>query len=102
MTLFETMSAIGMVAGAAALVLGLAQVACEHARSAWPQRVTTLLLSLVAGWTSLDAWDAWSGVDPTLDAKAVAFCIALAMSWGYRRAFGLKTTARPPVKADTL
>ena len=85
---------VGMVAGVAAFLLGVAQLTCEHQRSALLPRVTTLLLSILAGWTAIDSWDAWSGIRAHVDAKAVAFAIALALSWGYRRAFGLTTGRR--------
>lgn len=89
------MASIGMVAGAAAFVLGIAQLTCEHGGSPWLQRVSTVLLSMIAGYTAIDCWDFWAGVDDTLDTKAVAFCVALAMSWGYRRTFGFTSQRRP-------
>jgi hypothetical protein len=97
-TLAGAMAAIGMVAGAAAFLLGVAQLTCEHGGSALLPRITTALLSLTAAFTAVDSWDFWSGVDDTLDAKAVAFCIALALSWGYRRTFGFMSQrrGRPP------
>jgi len=97
-TLPGAMAAIGMVAGVVASVLGVAQLTCEHAASPWPQRLSTVLLAMIAGYTAIDSWEFWSGVDDTLDAKAVAFCIALAMSWGYRRTFGFASQSRrrPP------
>ena len=93
------MASIGMVAGLAAATLGVAQLTCEHAASPWPQRLSTILLVMIAAYTAIDCWDFWSGVDDTLDAKAVAFCIALALSWGYRRTFGWTShrRVRPPV-----
>jgi len=98
-TLAGAMASIGMVAGAAAFLLGVAQLTCEHGSSPWFARLTTALLSMVAGYTAVDSWDFWAGVDNTLDTKAVAFCIALALSWGYRRTFGFTSTRqpRPPV-----
>ena len=98
-TLAGAMASIGMVAGAAAFLLGVAQLTCEHGRSHWFQRLTTVMLSMIAAYTAVDSWDFWSGVDDTLDAKAVAFCIALALSWGYRRTFGFTSESRrrPPV-----
>jgi hypothetical protein len=84
----------GMVAGGAAFLLGIAQLTCEHARSPMPQRLTTGVLAGVAAWTGLDCWDVLSGLDATVDAKAVVFSLALALSWGYRRARGL-VTERP-------
>ncbi len=97
-TLAGSMAAIGMVAGAAAFVLGIAQLTCEHGGSSWLPRLTTVMLSMIAAYTAVDAWDFWSGIDDTLDAKAVAFCIALALSWGYRRTFGFTSQSRrrPP------
>ncbi len=89
------MAAIGVLAGVVAATLGLAQLTCEHAASPWPQRLSTILLVMIAAYTAIDCWDFWSGVDDTLDAKAVAFCIALAMSWGYRRFFGIASYRRP-------
>lgn len=94
-TLGGAMASIGMVAGAAAFLLGVAQLTCEHGTSPWLPRLTTALLSMIAAYTAVDSWDFWSGVDSTLDAKAVAFCIALALSWGYRRTFGFTSTRRP-------
>lgn len=93
-TLAGAMASIGMVAGAAAFLLGVAQLTCEHGGSSWLPRVTTALLSMTAAYTAVDSWDFWSGVDDTLDAKAVAFCIALALSWGYRRTFGFTSQSR--------
>jgi hypothetical protein len=87
-------SSVGMVAGVAAFLLGVAQLTCEHARSALLPRLTTFTLTILAGWTAIDSWDAWSGVRGHVDAKAVAFAVALALSWGYRRAFGLTTQRR--------
>ncbi len=97
-TLAGAMASIGMVAGAAAFLLGVAQLTCEHGGSSWLPRVTTVLLSMTAAYTAVDSWDFWSGVDDTLDAKAVAFCVALALSWGYRRTFGFTSQSRrrPP------
>ena len=54
-------SSVGMVAGVAAFLLGVAQLTCEHARSALLPRVTTFILTILAGWTAIDSWDAWSG-----------------------------------------
>lgn len=98
-TLAGAMAAIGMAAGAAAFLLGVAQLTCEHGSAHWLPRLTTALLSMTAAYTAVDSWDFWSGVDHTLDAKAVAFCIALALSWGYRRTFGFTSQSRrrPPV-----
>lgn len=97
-TLAGAMASIGMVAGAAACLLGVAQLTCEHGGSGWLPRVTTALLSMTAAYTAVDSWDFWSGIDDTLDAKAVAFCVALALSWGYRRTFGFTSQSRrrPP------
>ncbi len=86
---------IGMVAGAAVVVLALAQLTCEHARSPSAQRITTVLFAMVATYTAIDCWDVWAGIDDTLDAKAVAFCVVLALSWGYRRIFGFTSLRRP-------
>lgn len=91
------MAAVGMIAGLAASTLGVAQLTCEHAGSPWPQRVSTVLLVMISAYTAIDCWDFWSGVDETLDAKAVAFCIALALSWGYRRSFGVTSHRLPRV-----
>ena len=98
-TLAGAMASIGMVAGAAAFLLGVAQLTREHGGSSWLPRLTTVMLSMTAAHTAVDSWDFWSGIDDTLDAKAVAFCIALALSWGYRRTFGFTSTRqpRPPV-----
>lgn len=97
-TLPVAMAFIGMVAGAAAFLLGVAQLTCEHGSSPWLPRLTTAMLSLIAAYTAVDAWDFMAGVDDTLDAKAVAFCLALALSWGYRRTFGFTSQSRrrPP------
>lgn len=97
-TLAGAMASIGMVAGFAASILGVAQLTCEHAASPWPQRLSTVLLAMIAGYTAVDSWEFWAGVDDTLDAKAVLFCIALALSWGYRRTFGFTSQSRrrPP------
>ena len=90
----NVMAAIGILAGVAATLLALAQLTCEHGASPWPQRVTTGLLCMISAYTAIDCWDALSGVDDTLDSKAVAFCIALTMSWGYRRVFGFTSQRR--------
>lgn len=97
-TLAEAMASIGMAAGAAAFLLGVAQLTCEHGSSPWLPRATTAMLSMIAAYTAVDSWDFWSGIDDTLDAKAVAFCVALALSWGYRRTFGFTSQSRrrPP------
>lgn len=97
-TLAGAMASIGMVAGGAAFLLGIAQLTCEHGSSHWLPRLTTVMLSMIAAYTAVDSWDFWAGVDDTLDAKAVAFCIALALSWGYRRSFGFTSQSRrrPP------
>lgn len=97
-TFAGAMASIGMVAGATAFLLGVAQLTCEHGGSPWLPRLTTVMLSMIAAYTAVDSWDFWSGVDDTLDAKAVAFCIALALSWGYRRTFGFTSQSgrRPP------
>ena len=54
-------SSVGMVAGLAAFLLGVAQLTCEHHRSALLPRLTTFTLTILAGWTAIDSWDAWSG-----------------------------------------
>lgn len=100
MTPLVLVAVAGTIAGGAAFLLGIAQLTCEHADSPMPQRLTTGLLAGVAAWTALDCWDAWSGVDQVVDAKAVGFSIALALSWGYRRARGLVTERRSPVTPE--
>ncbi len=90
-------AAVGMVAGAAVVVLAIAQLTCEHSRSPVLQRVTTALFGMVAAYSAIDCWDVWAGVDDTLDNKAVAFCIVLALSWGYRRSFGVTSQRSPKV-----
>lgn len=94
-TLIAAMSAIGIVAGAVAFLLGVAQLTCEHGAAPWPQRATTVLLAMIAAYTAVDSWEVWAGLDEPLDAKAVAFCIALALSWGYRRTFGWTSHRHP-------
>ncbi len=93
------MSAIGIVAGAATTILALAQLTCEHGASPWSQRVFTVMLGMIAAYTAIDSWEVWAGIDETLDSKAIGFCIALAMSWGYRRTFGFTShrRRRPPI-----
>lgn len=88
-------ASIGMVAGTAVLVLALAQLSCEHAGSPVAQRLTTVMFAAIASYTAIDCWDVWAGVDNTLDTLAVAFCVVLALSWGYRRIFGLTSQRRP-------
>jgi hypothetical protein len=92
------LASIGMVAGGATVVLGVAQLTCEHATSPWIVRATTVLLSILAASTAIDCWEVWAGAEETLDPKAIAFCVALAMSWGYRRTFGFTSQSRrrPP------
>ncbi|MDP2377799.1 hypothetical protein [Reyranella sp.] len=88
---------IGMIAGGSTIVLAVAQLTCEHADSPWSPRVTSVLLGMIAGWTAIDCWDVWAGVDNTLDGKAVAFCVVLAASWACRRAYGYRSVlTRPP------
>jgi hypothetical protein len=94
-SLVAAMSAIGVFAGTAACLLGVAQLTCEHGSSPWAPRISTVLLSMIAGYTAIDSWEVWAGVDEPLDAKAVAFCIALALSWGYRRTFGWTSHRHP-------
>lgn len=84
----------GMAAGAAAFVLGVAQLTCEHAESPWAQRATTVLLGLCAAWTGIDCWEVLAGTDDTLDGQAVAFTVALALAWGARRAGGWRSERR--------
>lgn len=88
---------LGVVSGTAAFLLGVAQLTCEHGASPWPQRITTTLLAMIAGYTAVDSWEFWEGLDEPLDVKAVFFCAALALSWGYRRTFGFTSHRRPPV-----
>lgn len=97
-TLLAAMSAIGIVAGFTAALLGVAQLTCEHGTSPWVPRISTVLLTMIAGYTAIDSWEVWAGGDETLDTKAIAFCVALALSWGYRRTFGFTShrQARPP------
>lgn len=92
------LASIGMVAGGATVVLGVAQLTCEHASSPWMVRATTVLLSILAASTAIDCWEVWAGADDTIDPKAIAFCVALALSWGYRRLFGFTSQSRrwPP------
>lgn len=94
MTLAVAMGAVGMVAGVAVVLLGVAQLACEHAESPLCPRITTGLLAVIGGWVALDSWDDWSGIDHHIDAKAIAFSVALALSWGYRRAVGYRSERR--------
>ncbi len=95
----DVAAVIGMVAGGATFVLAIAQLTCEHADSPWSPRVTSVLLGIIAAWTGIDCWDVWAGVDNTLDGKAVAFCIVLAVSWALRRAYGYMTwISRPSPK----
>lgn len=85
------LSSIGMVAGALAMMLGVAQLTCEHAESTWLPRFSTVLLSGLSAWTAIDSWDAWAGVAPAPDPKTVAFTVVLAVSWAHRRVYGLLT-----------
>jgi len=48
-------------------------------------------LTLLAAWTSFDCWDAWAWVSRRVDSKAVAFSTVLALFWGSRLVFGMKT-----------
>lgn len=89
------MPAVGMVAGLAATVLGVAQLTCEHAESRWLPRASTVALAIVSGWSAIDCWEALSAGNAAVDRKVVAFTVILALSWGHRRAFGLKTSERP-------
>lgn len=91
-------ASIGMVSGAAAVILAVAQLTCEHADSPWSPRITSVLLGIIAAWTAIDCWEAWAGADDKLDGKAVAFSVVLALSWGFRRAYGYMTEVRPPPK----
>lgn len=88
------LAAIGMVAGFATVVLGVAQLTCEHAESRWTPRFSTAGLAAVAGWVAVDCWNALSGVGEA-DDKAVALVVILAVSWAHRRAYGLTTGNRP-------
>ncbi len=95
----HVVAVIGMIAGGAAVLLAIAQLTCEHADSPWSPRVTSILLGIIAAWTAIDCWDVWAGVDNTIDGKAVAFSVVLAVSWAFRRAFGYMTwIRRPPPK----
>lgn len=94
------LASIGIVSGFAALLLGVAQLTCEHAQSSWIPRLSTVLLSIASGWTAIDSWDSWAGVGPPVDGKAVAFVVVLAMSWAHRRIFRLTTANdRAPKRA---
>lgn len=85
------LASVGMAAGFAAFLLGIAQLTCEHPRSSWTPRISTALLSIASGWTAIDSWEAWSGVAEPIDEKVVAFVTILAASWAHRRVFGLTT-----------
>lgn len=87
-------AAIGMMAGLAAFILGIAQLACEHAAAPHSLRFCIAALALLGAWTAFDCWDAWAGIEHRVDSKAVAYSAVLALFWGYRRAFGLKTDYR--------
>lgn len=102
MTWFTLMALCGMLFGGAGFVLGIAQLTCEHALSSRTQRLTTFALAVCAGWTGLDCWDALSGVVQDVDNKAIAFSIALTLSWGYRRIRGIESTAKPAAQAVSL
>lgn len=91
----DLMSSLGMVAGVLAMLLGVAQLTCEHGGSSWMPRASTVALSGVAAWTAIDSWDAWAGVGPPVDGKTVAFTAVLALSWAHRRVYGLMTDKRP-------
>lgn len=90
----DILSFIGMAAGAVTFVLGLAQLTCEHARSGWIPRASTICLSSLAAWTAIDSWDALAGLRPPQDPKTVAFIVVLALSWAHRRIYGLITAHR--------
>jgi hypothetical protein len=91
MSLDIFMACLGMVAGFAACVLGIAQLTCEHSRSSWTPRASTVALSIMSAWTGIDCWEVWAGTDGTLDTLAVLFTGVLAVSWAHRRAYGLTT-----------
>lgn len=92
---FQTgVAIVGMAAGLAAATLGVAQLTCEHGDSPWTPRAATVLLVMLSAYTALDCWDVWAGVDDTLDYEAIAFCLALTLSWGYRRAFGFQSSPK--------
>lgn len=96
MPLATFVASVGMVAGAAVVILAVAQLTCEHTHSPTIARLTTIAFGMVAAYTSIDCWDFWAGVDDTLDEKAVSFCVVLALSWGYRRTFGWTSQRRMP------
>lgn len=101
-TWFAIMAACGMFFGAASCVLCLAQLTCEHSEASRTQRLTTFALGLCAAWTGFDCWDALAGISSDVDSKAVAFTVALALSWGYRRVFRIGSTQQPNVTAQSL
>jgi hypothetical protein len=90
-TMTVIVACVGMVAGFAAAVLGVAQLTCEHAESGWTPRASTVALSIMSAWTGIDCWEVWAGTDDTLDVLAVLFCCVLAVSWAHRRVYGLTT-----------
>lgn len=88
------LAAVGMVAGAAAFVLGVAQITCEHAAAPIGRRISTGLLIVPAVLTAVDSWDAWAGADTQIEPHAILFCVALTATWAYRRVFRLRTSDR--------
>lgn len=89
------LACVGMVAGVAAFLLGVAQLTCEHQESGWMPRWSTALLAIASAWTAIDAWEAWAGVDGPVDHKVIVFVVILAVSWAHRRVYGLITDKRP-------
>lgn len=92
-------AAIGLVAGAVATVLAVAQLTCEHAASGFVTRAATVGLGILAFWTGVDCWEVWAGTDDTLDAIGVGFCVCLSLSWGYRRSYRILSVPAPKAKA---
>lgn len=94
MTSHDLVPIAGALAGTASFLLGIAQLACEHASAPLVQRLTIGLLAMPAAWTAIDCWAAVSGIEFGPDTHGVAFCVGLAAYWGYRRTLGLVTLRR--------
>lgn len=84
-------AALGMIAGAATVILGVAQLTCEHARSSWTPRFSTFVLTVISGWVGIDCWESWSGAGDPVDWRAVVVVATLAVSWAHRRIYRLTT-----------
>ena len=98
----ELIALAGMIFGTIGFLVGIAQIVCEHKTSPQLQRALTALLSLLCAWSAADCWPSFADSEAhPVNLHAVAFCIGLAGTWGYRRLRGLMSVRLPPPMKGT-